>query len=153
MEVETMERFKLLNDQEVTVSVRLLHRKPIREAVGVDIVAAAHDPDQLKQLLDLLTDPDKLWTVVSVVSGVSVDDLLAQADGSTEEDAGTALLESVVSFFPKSSPLRTPLLRLLERTKETHGEQVRNAEQLALEAVESLDIGSVISDANQQTNG
>jgi len=148
-----MERFKLLNDQEVTVSVRLLHRKPIREAVGVDIVAAAHDPDQLKQLLDLLTDPDKLWTVVSVVSGVSVDDLLAQADGSTEEDAGTALLESVVSFFPKSSPLRTPLLRLLERTKETHGEQVRNAEQLALEAVESLDIGSVISDANQQTNG
>jgi len=148
-----MERFKLLNDQEVTVSVRLLHRKPIREAVGVDIVAAAHDPDQLKQLLDLLTDPDKLWTVVSVVSGVSVDDLLAQADGSTEEDAGTVLLESVVSFFPKSSPLRTPLLRLLERTKETHGEQVRNAEQLALEAVESLDIGSVISDANQQTNG
>jgi hypothetical protein len=148
-----MERFKLLNDQEVTVSVRLLHRKPIREAVGVDIVAAAHDPDQLKQLLDLLTDPDKLWTVVSVVSGVSVDDLLAQADGSTEEDAGTALLESVVSFFPKSSPLRTPLLRLLERAKETHGEQVRNAEQLALEAVENLDIGSVISDANQQTNG
>ena len=148
-----MERFKLLNDQEVTVSVRLLHRKPIREAVGVDIVAAAHDPDQLKQLLDLLTDPDKLWTVVSVVSGVSVDDLLAQADGSTEEDAGTALLEAVVSFFPKSSPLRTPLLRLLERAKETHGEQVRDAEQLALEAVESLDIGSVISDANQRTNG
>jgi hypothetical protein len=148
-----MERFKLLNDQEVTVSVRLLHRKPIREAVGVDIVAAAHDPDQLKQLLDLLTDPDKLWTVVSVVSGVSVDDLLAQADGSTEEDAGTALLESVVSFFPKSSPLRTPLLRLLEKAKETHGEQVRNAEQLALEAVENLDIGSVISDVNQQTNG
>jgi len=148
-----VERFKLLNDQEVTVSVRLLHRKPIREAVGVDIVAAAHDPDQLQQLLDLLTDPDKLWTVVSVVSGVSVDDLLAQADGSTEEDAGTALLESVVSFFPKSSPLRTPLLRLLERAKETHGEQVRNAEQLALEAVENLDIGSVISDANQQTNG
>jgi len=148
-----VERFKLLNDQEVAVSVRLSHRKPIREAVGVDIVAAAHDPDQLKQLLDLLTDPDKLWTVVSVVSGVSVDDLLAQADGSTEEDAGTALLESVVSFFPKSSPLRTPLLRLLERAKETHGEQVRNAEQLALEAVENLDIGSVISDANQQTNG
>ena len=148
-----MERFKLLNDQEVAVSVRLSHRKPIREAVGVDIVAAAHDPDQLQQLLDLLTDPDKLWTVVSVVSGVSVDDLLAQADGSTEEDAGTALLESVVSFFPKSSPLRTPLLRLLERAKETHGEQVRNAEQLALEAVENLGIGSVISDANQQTNG
>jgi len=148
-----VERFKLLNDQEVAVSVRLSHRKPIREAVGVDIVAAAHDPDQLKQLLDLLTDPDKLWTVVSVVSGVSVDGLLAQADGSTEEDAGTALLEAVVSFFPKSSPLRTPLLRLLERAKETHGEQVRNAEQLALEAVENLDIGSVISDANQQTNG
>jgi len=148
-----MERFKLLNDQEITVSVRLSHRKPIREAVGVDIVAAAHDPDQLQQLLNLLTDPDKLWTVVSVVSGVSVDDLLAQADGSTEEDAGTALLEAVVSFFPKSSPLRTPLLRLLERAKETHGEQVRNAEQLALEAVENLDIGSVISDANQQTNG
>ena len=148
-----VERFKLLNDQEVAVSVRLSHRKPIREAVGVDIVAAAHDPDQLQQLLNLLTDPDKLWTVVSVVSGVSVDDLLAQADGSTEEDAGTALLESVVSFFPKSSPLRTPLLRLLERAKETHGEQVRNAEQLALEAVENLDIGSVISDVNQQTNG
>jgi len=148
-----MERFKLLNDQEITVSVRLSHRKPIREAVGVDIVAAAHDPDQLQQLLNLLTDPDKLWTVVSVVSGVSVDDLLAQADGSTEEDAGTALLEAVVSFFPKSSPLRTPLLRLLERAKETHGEQVRNAEQLALEAVENLDIGSVISDVNQQTNG
>ena len=148
-----VERFKLLNDQEVAVSVRLSHRKPIREAVGVDIVAAAHDPDQLQQLLNLLTDPDKLWTVVSVVSGVSVGDLLAQADGSTEEDAGTALLESVVSFFPKSSPLRTPLLRLLERAKETHGEQVRNAEQLALEAVENLDIGSVISDANQQTNG
>ena len=148
-----VERFKLLNDQEVAVSVRLSHRKPIREAVGVDIVAAAHDPDQLQQLLNLLTDPDKLWTVVSVVSGISVDDLLAQADGSTEEDAGTALLESVVSFFPKSSPLRTPLLRLLERAKETHGEQVRNAEQLALEAVENLDIGSVISDANQQTNG
>lgn len=148
-----MERFKLLNDHEVDVSVRLSHRKPIREAVGVDIVAAAHDPDQLKQLLDLLTDPDKLWTVVSVVSGVSVDDLLAQADGSTEEDAGTALLESVVSFFPRSSPLRTPLLRLLEKAKETHGEQVRNAEQLALEAVKNLDIGSVISDVNQQTNG
>ena len=148
-----MERFKLLNDQEVAVSVRLSHRKPIREAVGVDIVAAAHDPDQLQQLLNLLTDPDKLWTVVSVVSGVSVGDLLAQADGSTEEDSGTALLESVVSFFPKSSPLRTPLMRLLEKAKETHGEQVRNAEQLALEAVENLDIGSVISDANQQTNG
>ncbi len=148
-----MERFKLLNDVGVNVSVRLSHRKPIREAVGVDIVAAAHDPDQLRQLLDLLTDPDKLWTVVSVVSGVPVDDLLAQADGSTEEEAGTALLGSLISFFPKSSPMRNPLNRLLEKAKEQHSQQLQTAEAMAMEVVEGMVIGSEISDAEVPTNG
>ena len=148
-----MERFKLLNDVGINVSVRLSHRKPIREAVGVDIVAAAHDPDQLRQLLDLLPDPDKLWTVVSVVSGISVDDLLANADGSTEEEAGTALLESLISFFPKSSPMRNPLNRLLEKAKEQHDQQLQTAEAMAMEVVEGLVIGSGISDAEASTSG
>jgi hypothetical protein len=148
-----MGAFKLLNDTEATIDVRLAHRKPIREAVGLDIVEAAHNPDKLSELLDALTDSDKLWQIVSVVSGISVDDLLANADGSTEEEAGTALLESLISFFPRSSPMRNPLNRLLEKAKEQHDQQLQTAEAMAMEVVEGLVIGSGISDAEASTSG
>lgn len=135
------------------VRITLLTRKQIRDALGVDLLAAAHNPDVLKRLLDDIAGGDLLWQILAVIESSSVDALLAVADGTTEEAAGSALLEAIIDFFPASSPLREPLRELARKTAAVQTEARQDAERVMLDQVGRLNIASMTTTLETPTDG
>lgn len=125
-----------------SISITLLTRRQIRDQLGVDLLAAAHDPQQLTQILDDISSGDLLWRMLAVIEGTTEDALLSVADGTTEEQAGTALLQAIIDFFPQSSPLREPLRRLVVQAKITQANTASTVEQMLLAAIDGTDIPS-----------
>lgn len=125
-----------------SISITLLTRRQIRDQLGVDLLAAAHDPQQLTQILDDISSGDLLWRMLAVIEGTTEDALLSVADGTTEEQAGTALLQAIIDFFPQSSPLREPLRRLVVQAEITQAEAASTVEQMLLAAIDGTDIPS-----------
>jgi len=125
-----------------SISITLLTRRQIRDQLGVDLLAAAHDPQQLTQILDGISSGDLLWRMLAVIEGTTEDALLSVADGTTEENAGTALLQAIIDFFPQSSPLREPLRKLMVQAEATQAELASTVEQALLAAIDGIDIPS-----------
>lgn len=137
-----MAQYKDRANQPHNISITLLTRRQIRDQLGVDLLAAAHDPQQLTAILDGISSGDLLWRMLAVIEGTTEDALLSVADGTTEEHAGTALLQAIIDFFPQSSPLREPLRRLVAQAEITQAETASTVEQMLLAAIDGTDIPS-----------
>jgi hypothetical protein len=136
---------------EVTIS--LVERRKIREQLGVDLVAAAHNPETLRNMLDRIATGEILWDMLAIIEGTTVDDLLACGDGSTEEAAGTALLQAIIDFFPQSSPLKEPLRGLVVKAAAAQEELQVQLESQLMVAVSDLDLRSALTASAALTSG
>jgi len=136
-----------------TVEITLLTRKHLRERHGVDVAACAYDAGELDKLLRHVQDADSLFAILATIEGVSVESLLAAADGDTEEAAGTAFLESLIDFFRQSSPLKRPLQALVDRVRQHQRTTGEVAETALMDLVRSVDIGKAVSGSAPATSG
>jgi len=149
-----MRRYTDRHGKEHSVAITLKHRQQIRDALEIDLVKCAHDADALSEMLTQMSEDDlTIWEMLAIVEGVSSDELLSAADGSTHEAASEALLGAIVDFFPQRSPLRAPLTELIAKTHAAATTAAETAGASLMEIVNGLNIESVLSDAAARMNG
>ena len=137
-----------------TLRITLAHRRPIIDATEWDLLELAHKPERLDAFLKALAeDDDLIWALLGQIEGRTPDELMAVADGTTHEDASAALLESIADFFPARSPLRAPMLELLERTRAAQQAATDVIEGQLLQAVRGWPTSSVESSAAVPMSG
>jgi DnaJ-domain-containing protein 1 len=149
-----MRKYTDRHGKEHSVEITLLHRRQIRERLEIDLVKCAHDSDALNEMLqEISTDELCGWEMLAIIEGSTADSLMAAADGDTHEAALDALLGAIVDFFPQRSTLRAPLLRLIDKVKDSQDEAIMAARAALMEHVENLSISSVLVGAQVLTNG
>jgi hypothetical protein len=136
------------------LSINLAHRQRIKQQLGHDLVAMAHDPEQLQALLTALqTDDALLYQLLGIICGEHAETLMATADGTVHEAAASAFLEALTSFFPAGSPLRLPLENLWRELRAQQAAAQQAAEAAMLQAVQSVVTGSAMSSSTTSTSG
>lgn len=140
--------------KEHVLNLNLGTRRRLKELLNVDLLAAAADPKVLDAMLTALaTDQDHLLAVLSVVECIRVEELEQAFDGTTLDNAGTALVEAIIEFFPESSPVRRPLLDLMQKAQAYRDKAVKTISEGMLEQVSSLDLDTVFSSSETSMNG
>ena len=136
------------------IRISIAARQRILDSTEWDVLEMAHNPQRISEFLTALQLDDTLiYEVLAAIEQVPSATLMEAADGSTHEEASTALLEALTDFFPKGSPMKAGLQDLLAKV-EAAQEQARQAISEQIEAaVEALDINSMASTAAVQTNG
>jgi hypothetical protein len=136
------------------LSINLAHRQRIKQQLGYDLVAMAHDPGQLQTLLTALQTEDALlYQLIGIICGEDPEQLMATADGTVHEAAASAFLEALTSFFPVGSPLRLPLENLWRELRAQQAAAQQAAEEAMLQAVQSVLTGLEMSTSTTSTSG
>jgi hypothetical protein len=149
-----MAQYRDMNGVQHVVKINMNARKRIVHATEWDVAEMAHNPQRLSEFLAAIQLDDTLiYEVLAAIEKVPSATLMEAADGSTHEEASTALLQALVDFFRKGSPMKVGLQKLLakveaaqERATQAIGEQIEAA-------VEALDIQSMASTAAAPMNG
>lgn len=90
----------------------------LKDEVQIDLLKAVSEPATLKQLLDRIgEDPAFVFEFLAIVEGVPAEALEAVADATVLEAASTAMVEAIVDFFPESSPLKSPIRKLMAQVE------------------------------------
>jgi predicted RNA polymerase sigma factor len=149
-----MAQYRDMNGVQHVVQIDMDARDRVAERTEWDLLKMAHEPQRLSEFLAAIQLDDSLiYEVLSAIKEVPVVTLKKAADGSTHEEASTALLEALVDFFPKGSAMKVGLQKLLNRV-ETAQDQARQAISEQIEAaVEALDIQSMASTAADPMSG
>lgn len=149
-----MHRYMDKDGKEHVLNLNLGTRRRLKELLNVDLLAAAADPKVLDAMLTALaTDQDHLLAVLSVVECIRVEELEEAFDGTTLDVAATALVEEIIAFFPESSPVRRPLLDLMQKAQAYRDKAVKTISDGMLQQVSSLDLDTVFSSSETSTNG
>ena len=149
-----MAQYRDMNGVQHVVKINMKARGRIRDATEWDVGAMARDPQRLSEFLEALQMDDTLiYEVLAAIEQVPSATLMEAADGSTHEEASTALLQALVDFFRKGSPMKVGLQKLLAKV-EAAQERAQQAISEQIEAaVEALDIQSMASTAAASMNG
>jgi hypothetical protein len=136
------------------VRISIAARQRILDSTEWDVLEMAHDPQRLSEFLAAIQLDDTLiYEVLGAIEQAQPAALMEAADGSTHEEASTALLEALADFFPKGSAMKVGLQDLLAKV-EAAQDQARQAISEQIEAaVEALDIQSMASTAAAPTSG
>ena len=136
------------------VRISIAARQRILDSTEWDVLEMAHDPQRLSEFLAAIQLDDTLiYEVLAAIEQAPPVTLMEAADGSTHEEASTALLEALADFFPKGSAMKVGLQDLLAKV-EAAQDQARQAISEQIEAaVEALDIQSMASTAAAPTSG
>lgn len=149
-----MRKYKDRRGVEHSVEITLLHRRQIRERLEIDLVQCAHDMDALQRMLDEISTDDLCqWEMLAIIEGVTAEALMDAADGDTAVAASEALLGAIVDFFPQRSPVRAPLMTLLQKTRDSQEAAIQAARVEMLKIVEGLDMSSVLDHVPAPMNG
>ena len=149
-----MAQYRDMKGVQHVVQINMKARDRVAERTEWDLLEMAHNPQRLSEFLAAIQLDDTLiYEVLAAIEQVPSATLMEAADGSTHEEASTALLEALVDFFPKGSAMKVGLQKLLNRV-ETAQDQARQAISEQIEAaVEALDINSMASTAAVPMNG
>lgn len=136
------------------VRISIAARQRILDSTEWDVLEMAHNPQRLSEFLAAIQLDDTLiYEVLAAIEQAPSATLMEAADGSTHEEASTALLEALADFFPKGSAMKVGLQDLLAKV-EAAQDQARQAISEQIEAaVEALDIQSMASTAVGPMNG
>ena len=148
-----MRRYTDRHGQEHVVEITLLTRRRILDAMEIDLVKCAHEDGALRSMLDELSQDDTVWQMLSIIEGKPIETLMEAADGTTHEAASVALLGAIADFFPQGSPLKAPILRLMERIQQAKATAEEVAREILMEIVEAVPINSEPIGAVVPTNG
>ena len=136
----------------VRISIAARHR--ILDSTEWDVLEMAHNPQRLSEFLAAIQLDDTLiYEVLAAIEQAPPATLMEAADGSTHEEASTALLEALADFFPKGSPMKVGLQDLLAKVEAAQAEARRAISEQIEAAVEALDIQSMASTAAAPMNG
>jgi hypothetical protein len=92
------------------VRISIAARQRILDSTEWDVLEMAHNPQRLSEFLAAIQLDDTLiYEVLAAIEQAPSATLMEAADGSTHEEASTALLEALADFFPKGSPMKTGL--------------------------------------------
>jgi microcystin degradation protein MlrC len=135
------------------IELNLGIRKRIRDHLGIDLVQLARDPKQLEALLNRVSDIDQLMEFCSFIESVPVEQLECCWNADTAESAGIAVVEAIADFFPASSPLKKPLMNLMDKAKAGQAIAADAIERKLMQAVDEFDLSMVDTKQTTQTNG
>jgi hypothetical protein len=136
------------------VRISIAARQRILDSTEWDVLEMAHNPQRLSEFLAAIQLDDTLiYEVLAAIEQAPSATLMEAADGSTHEEASTALLEALADFFPKGSPMKTGLQDLLAKVEAAQAEARRAISEQIEAAVEALDIQSMASTAAAPTSG
>jgi len=136
------------------VRISIAARQRILDLTEWDVLEMAHNPQRLSEFLAAIQLDDTLiYEVLAAIEQAPSATLMEAADGSTHEEASTALLEALADFFPKGSPMRVGLQDLLAKVEQAQAEARKAISEQIEAAVEALDINSMASTAAAPMNG
>jgi len=136
------------------VRISIAARQRILDSTEWDLLEMAHNPQRLSEFLTAIQLDDLLiYEILGAIEQVQPAILMEAADGSTHEEASTALLEALADFFPKGSPMKTGLQDLLLKVEAAQAEARKAISEQIEAAVEALDIQSMASTAAAPTSG
>ena len=136
------------------VRISIAARQRILDSTEWDVLEMAHNPQRLSEFLAAIQLDDTLiYEFLAAIEQVPTATLMEAADGSTHEEASTALLEALADFFPKGSPMKVGLQDLLAKVEVAQAEARKAISEQIEAAVEALDIQSMASSAAAPMNG
>ncbi len=136
-----------------SVDITLLTRRAIKVSHGIDLLDAAVRPDLLNEIMTKCEDDEFLFGLLSVIEGTTPEALLAVADGSMLEGAAAAFVQALIDFFPKSSPLRQPILDMVEKSIAYRTDVLTKIGDGMKLKVEQIDLPTVFSESTTVTSG
>lgn len=161
-----MRTYKDMTGNEHSVTITLGVRRRLKEVLNVDLLAAATNQQRLSDLMtSIATDADFLIKALAIVESCSgrsetvpdlsviMANLEAVFDATTIDNAATCLLEAIIDFFPESSPVRRPLLDLMEKAKTYRGKVVAEIEAAIQDKANHLDWDTAFSSLNESMSG
>ena len=149
-----MAQYRDMNGVQHVVKIDMDARDRVAEKTEWDLLDMAHNPQRLSEFLAAIQLDDTLiYEVLAAIEQVPSATLMEAADGSTHEEASTALLEALADFFPKGSPMKVGLQDLLAKVEVAQTEARKAISEQIEAAVEALDISSMASSAVAPMNG
>jgi hypothetical protein len=149
-----MRTYRDIHGTEHQVQITLGLRSQIREQLQVDLLQAAVKPERLQEILTKVVDDDGfLFSVLSILEQRTVADLMSVFDGETLEQAGTAFLQALIDFFPRSSPMKEPLRTLTEKVERQQQLVHQTVQEGLMQLVQSMDLNTEASSSETPTNG
>jgi len=137
--------FADLRGQVYELKITLATRRKIRDACEVDLLAAIQDTALLQSVLTRITEDDEfVVSAVSAITGISAELIEEHSDAQVYADASTALVEAIVDFFPRSSPVRKPLETVLENQTAIIQGQAEILEAAMMRALGASGMGSSV---------
>ena len=149
-----MAQYRDMNGVQHVVKINMKARQRILDSTEWDVAEMARNPQRLSEFLAAIQLDDTLiYEILAAIEQVPSATLMEAADGSTHEEASTALLEALADFFPKGSPMKTGLQDLLAKVEAAQAEARKAISEQIEAAVEALDINSMASTAAGPMNG